>query len=174
MQIDLEDSFHEIALEDESAAIILCDRGVMDVQACITHHKVWQAILDETGWNPLQLRDCRYEAVIHMVTAADGALEFYNLDSSHHSLYRVNTPEEAIAMDKKLVNAWVGHPHFSIIDNNSNPTFQKKIERCVDTVLKFIGLPTPTSFYKKFLLQNKYANLDSDLPADLKRESFQI
>jgi len=25
--------------------------------------------------------------------------------------------EEAIELDKKLINAWIGHPHFSIIDN---------------------------------------------------------
>ena len=86
-----------------------------------------------------------------MVTAADGAMQFYNLDPSHHSLYHVNSGQEALAMDRKLINAWVGHPHFTVIDNSSL-TFQKKIDRCLDTVLKFIGLPTPTSFFKKFLL----------------------
>ena len=38
---------------------------------------VWQAILDETGWSTIQLRDKRYEAVVHMMTAAEGAEEFY-------------------------------------------------------------------------------------------------
>jgi len=44
-----------------------------------TEENVWQAILDETGWSTMQLRDRRYEAVIHMVTAAEGAVEFYSL-----------------------------------------------------------------------------------------------
>ena len=38
---------------------------------------VWHALLDETGWNTIQLRDRRYEAVIHLVTSADGAGDFY-------------------------------------------------------------------------------------------------
>jgi len=57
-------------------------------------------------------------------------------------------------LDKKLINAWVGHPHFSIIDNKQSG-FQKKVDRAVETVCKYIGLPTPTSFYKKFLLKAK-------------------
>jgi hypothetical protein len=89
--MDLEDTFYELALEQEKPTVILCDRGVMDVLANIENHKIWQAILDETGWNPIQLRDSRYEAVVHMVTAADGAMQFYNLEPSHHSLYHVNS-----------------------------------------------------------------------------------
>ena len=42
-----------------------------------TDENVWQALLGETAWNTIQLRDRRYEAVIHMVTAADGAEGFY-------------------------------------------------------------------------------------------------
>ena len=43
-----------------------------------TDDNVWQALLDETGWSTIQLRERRYEAVIHMVTAADGAVNFYS------------------------------------------------------------------------------------------------
>lgn len=42
-----------------------------------TDDNVWQAILDDTGWSTIQLRDRRYESVIHMVTCADGAANFY-------------------------------------------------------------------------------------------------
>lgn len=34
---------------------------------------VWQTVLDEGGWTPTLLRDKRYDAIIHMMTAADGA-----------------------------------------------------------------------------------------------------
>ena len=30
---------------------------------------------------------------------------------------RYESIEEAIELDRKLINAWVGHPHMSIIDN---------------------------------------------------------
>jgi hypothetical protein len=33
----------------------------------------WQALLDEHNWNQIHLRDKRYDAIFHLVTAADGA-----------------------------------------------------------------------------------------------------
>jgi hypothetical protein len=90
----------------------------MDGQA-FTESNVWQAILDETGWSTIQLRDRRYEVVVHLVTCADGAVEFYNSATNEA---RYEDAKDAIESDKKLVNAWVGHPHFHIIDN-SEPGF---------------------------------------------------
>ena len=69
-----------------------------------------------------------------MVTCADGAEEFY---TSQNNEARYESKEQAISLDKKLVNAWVGHPHFSIIDNKVS-TFQKKIDKCVECVCKYI------------------------------------
>lgn len=109
----LEDIFIGIALYQDCPTIILCDRGVMDGSA-YTDENIWQAILDETGWSTIQLRDRRYEAVVHMVTSADGATEYYTTNNNEA---RYEGIEEAIELDKKLINAWVGHPHFSIIDN---------------------------------------------------------
>ena len=48
----------------------------MDPCAYMTED-TWQYVLNENGWNTVNLRDKRYDAVIHMVTAADGAEEFY-------------------------------------------------------------------------------------------------
>lgn len=135
-----------------------------------TSDNIWQAILDETGWSTIQLRDRRYEAVIHLVTCADGAVEFY---TSANNEARYESSEEAMDLDKKLINAWVGHPHFSIIDNRDQG-FQKKIDRCLDTVLKFIGLPTPTNFHKKFLLITRPGEFEITLPKNVKKEFFQI
>jgi len=76
LQMALEDVFIEIAQTSDKHCIILNDRGVMD-GAAYTDENVWQAILDESGWSTIQLRDRRYEAVIHMTTAAEGAEQFY-------------------------------------------------------------------------------------------------
>lgn len=113
MQMALEDIFLETALAADTQTVLLCDRGVMDGMA-YTENNVWQALLDDTAWNTIQLRDKRYEAVVHMVTAADGADKFYSGDNN---VARYETVEEAVKLDKKLINAWVGHPHFSIIEN---------------------------------------------------------
>lgn len=67
---------------------------------------VWQAILDETGWSTIQLRDKRYEAVVHMMTAAEGAEEFYMSAQTHLG----ESIEQARHLDKRLIEAWVGHP----------------------------------------------------------------
>jgi len=105
-----------------------------------TDENVWQALLDETGWSTIQLRDRRYESVIHMVTSADGAANFYS-DANNEARYE--TVAQAIELDKKLINAWVGHPLFCIIDNRESASFGKKIDRVLDAAFKVIGLPTP-------------------------------
>lgn len=112
--MNLEDIFVEMAQSSDSPTIILCDRGVMDGSA-YTDENVWQAILDETGWGTIHLRDRRYEAVVHLVTAADGAPNFYQ---NANNQARYESVQEAIDLDKKLINAWVGHPQFSVIQNN--------------------------------------------------------
>jgi len=40
--------------------------------------------------------------------------------------------------------------------------------------LKFIGLPTPTSFHKKFLLITRPGEFEVALPKNVKKEFFQI
>jgi len=85
MQIALEDTFLQTALSYDQQVVILCDRGVMDGMA-YTDENVWQALLDETGWSTIQLRDRRYESVIHMVTSADGAANFFS-DANNEARY---------------------------------------------------------------------------------------
>ena len=52
----------------------------MDGQAYIDQRS-WQVLLDDMGFNQVQLRDNRYDAVIHLVTAANGADKHYNLEN---------------------------------------------------------------------------------------------
>ena len=105
--------------------------------AAYTDENVWQAILDETGWSTIQLRDRRYESVIHMMTAAEGAEQFYQTDNNNA---RYETIEEARIIDKKLINAWVGHPQFNII-KNTKKGFKTKIDYCLKKTLSLIGMP---------------------------------
>ena len=73
LQINLENRYYEIAVIDKSEkpSVILCDRGVMDGQAYMDEN-TWIALLDEMDQNVINLRDKRYDGVIHLVTAADG------------------------------------------------------------------------------------------------------
>jgi len=73
------------------------DRGLMDSAGYIGWDKFNQ-ILEKMNWTVEELRDKRYDAICHLVTAAEGAPEFYDSKgiSSYESL------DEAIEIDKKL------------------------------------------------------------------------
>ena len=47
--------------------------------------------------------------MFHLVTAAIGAESYYENNTNSA---RYETLEEARAVDGKLMEAWVGHPHF--------------------------------------------------------------
>jgi hypothetical protein len=77
-QLNMEDYFLDLAALYGKPAIVFFDRGVMDPSAYMDTDS-FQALLDEQGWNKINLRDKRYDLVLHLVTAADGAEEFYTL-----------------------------------------------------------------------------------------------
>jgi hypothetical protein len=107
-QMNMEDYFMDLAYLNQHRAVVLFDRGVMDVSAYMTQEQ-FQALLDEQGWNKVKLRDQRYDMVIHLVTAADGAEEFYSLDNNAARYER--DLSVAIDTDRRTQNAWTGHPH---------------------------------------------------------------
>jgi len=152
----LEDHFVELAENFGGRTVILCDRGVMDGKAYISPEG-WQVLLDENGYNLVNLRDKRYDAVIHLVTAADGAEEFYSLENNV-ARYE-STKELAIQTDRKIRDAWVGHPLLVIADNHQG-SFDKKIMKVYETVLHVVGLPNAPKFYRKFLLNKDYKCVD--------------
>jgi CYTH domain-containing protein/predicted ATPase len=146
VQMALEDIFVQIARASASPAVVICDRGAMDTLGYLSETG-WQALLDEHGWTVIGLRDRRYDAVIHMVTAADGAEEFY---STTNNTARSETPELARAIDTRLRDAWSGHPHLRVIDNRG--PFQEKIRRVVQAVCQVVGAPVPVEIERKFLV----------------------
>lgn len=100
-----------------------------------------------------------------MVTAADGAPDFY----SKNNEVRYENIMQAIEVDKRLRNAYLGHPKFFIVDN-SGPDFKAKVNQCIGIAKKVIGLPTPNSFFKKYLvsLPNPKDHSSVGIPTDIK------
>lgn len=122
----------------------------MDGKAFLSDNK-WQAILDKRGIDETDLRDNRYNAVFHMVTAADGAEAYYTLDNN---TTRSETPEQARELDKKTLKAWGGHAHMYVFDNSTD--FEGKLQRLVNRISKQVGLPTNLSKRSaKFLLKER-------------------
>lgn len=101
----MENSFDEIARSTGEKAIIICDRGAIDPAAFISK-TMWQAILDENNTTEQKLYS-RYDAVVHLMTVAIGAVEFYTLANN---AARSETPEQAAAVDKRLREVWLGPP----------------------------------------------------------------
>lgn len=68
----LEDYIAKMAEMSKHPCLILCDRGIADCAAYMSNEE-YQAVLDEEAWTWSGIRDKRYDSVIFMNTAADGA-----------------------------------------------------------------------------------------------------
>ena len=79
--------------------MILLDRGTMDGKAYMSEQQ-WELMLEELWYTPVALRDQRYDAIVHLVTAADGADRFYTLANNST---RTESAEQAIAMDRRTL-----------------------------------------------------------------------
>ncbi len=146
LQLEKEKIFYNAALSmDKEKVLIVCDRGALDNKAYMTDAE-FSAVLGTLGINEIELRD-GYDAVFHLVTAAKGAVEFY---TTENNAARKETPEQAAALDDKLIAAWTGHPHFRVIDNSSD--FEEKIRKLITEISSFLGEPEPFEIERKFLI----------------------
>ena len=104
--------------------------------------------MDEQGFSSgLSIAEKRYDAVLHMVTAAEGAEEFYNFSNEA----RFELADAARARDQRLRHAYLGHHHHIVIDNRS-PTFEDKVNETMRMISSVVGLPTDSQLFKKYLI----------------------
>lgn len=89
--------------------------------------KAFEDVLQRNSWNTIDLRDNRYNQVIHLITAANGAEEFYNTEDNP---CRTEPLEVARELDRKTMESWIGHPYIDVIDNSTD--FDTKITRMID------------------------------------------
>jgi len=129
----------------QDTVVLICDRGRMDTKGYLTPHE-FNRMLSHNGWNEPMLRDRFYQAVLHMVTAADGAEQFYVADSE-----RYESLDEARLIDQKTQVAWCGHPHFRLIDNSTD--FEGKKHRLLKEILHVLGVPIPLEIERKFKIK---------------------
>lgn len=169
MQLQLEkERIFETAAKTMSAEkiLIVCDRGIMDNKAYMTDAE-FEETLGNINANEVGLRD-GYDAVFHLVTAAKGAAEFY---TTANNAARTETPEQAAALDDKLIAAWTGHPHLRIIDNTYG--FEEKMKRLISEIAAFLGEPEPYEIERKFLIRYPDINALLALPNCEKIEIIQ-
>ncbi|KAM3138809.1 hypothetical protein pb186bvf_009012 [Paramecium bursaria] len=169
LQMALEHTFTSLAQIDRSKpTIIFCDRGLMDGSAYM-EPQVWSQMLQDLELNEVMIRDKRYDLVVHLVTAADGAEQYYSKDNAarHEGL------ENAIQQDRKTQSAWIGHPNFKIIDNQKQDEFVGKLKRLYNSVARSVGLAFEQSNEQKIYLLQCH-NFDIQLPTNIKFQIFEI
>ena len=125
--------------------LLVCDRGILDNKAYMSK-KDFNNLLKKNRLDEIQLRDS-YDAVFHLVTAAKGAKEYYNLDNEA----RTETIEEASRLDDLLISSWTGHSHLRIIDNTCD--FEEKMKRLMREIAAVLGEPNPYEIERKFLIE---------------------
>ncbi|XP_069960336.1 TRPL translocation defect protein 14 [Cherax quadricarinatus] len=163
--MQIENTFFSLAETCRKNCLVICDRGTMDASAFIPEEQ-WEEIMKRNGWNPVDLRDTRYNQIIHMVSAANGAEAFYTTED--HACRSENI-ELARQLDNRAAEAWVGHPYFDVIDNSTE--FDTKMRRMISVVCQKLGIDTgdrlSTNARKlKFLVKGP-------LPADSVFPNFQ-
>ena len=146
LQLEKEKIYEEAAKKLPNDKILLvCDRGIMDNKAYMSK-KEFNVLLKNNNLNEIKLRDS-YAAVFHLVTAAKGAKDYYNLDNEA----RTETIDEAARLDDALISAWTGHPHLRIIDNSTD--FDEKMKRLMREIAAVLGEPNPYEIERKFLIE---------------------
>lgn len=165
-QIGLEDSFYRMAQTIEQPVIIVCDRGTMDISTYLTP-EFWNRIISEQGYTETKLRE-RYDAVLHLVSAADGAEQFYTTANNAQRLEKADEAGLQIAreLDKKIVSAWKGHPHLRVINNHED--FNNKLNRVLKEISNVLGIPQPIEEERKYIVK-----LTGDVPNAIESDIVQ-
>lgn len=160
IQLALEDKFLRMAQEcTEQPCLIVCDRGAMDISAYMSP-EIWNDITRAVGTSTSELR-MRYDAVLHLVSAADGAEQYYTTANNAQRYEQMNEEGLRIArlLDKKVIHAWSGHPHLRVINNHDD--FEAKMRRVIKEISGVLELPQPIEEERKYIVE-----LTGELPDD--------
>lgn len=125
--------------------LIVYDRAEADNAAYIGID-AYRDVVERLGLSYDTLRDS-YDAVVHLVTATDGAEHAY---SCANNAARRETPEQARALDRATLSAWLGHPRLVVVDNRGS--FDETMRHVLNVALRLLGEPMPLEIERKYLL----------------------
>ncbi len=149
LQLFKEELYLEAARKcKEQNVVILLDRGLLDALAYMNSKDVEELLRrNNTTMNAIMNR---YDAVIHMVTAADGAEDAYIANQKNNAA-RYEGLEAARRSDVALKAVWTGHPRLRVVDNSTD--FSTKINRVLAEIFAVLGEPAPLEIERKLLIQ---------------------
>ena len=151
IQLALEDKFLRMAEQCRKPSVIVCDRGAMDISAYMAP-ETWADITRAVGTTTPQLRE-RYDAVLHLVSAADGAEQYYTTANNAQRYEKRDEEGLRVArmLDKRVIHAWTGHPHLRVINNHDD--FEAKMRRVIKEISQVLALPQPIEEERKYVVE---------------------
>ena len=166
LQAGLESSYYEYALNtlqifNNNPIAILIDRGLMDGNAYMTDKKDFNKVLkyamndddSNTMINTDELINNKYDMILHLVTAANGAQAFYTKEE-----YRNESIETAIILDDKIKDIYKNHKDRRIINNKS--TFDDKMQLVISHISDKLNIENLSRKTLRFVVNIKDNNTD--------------
>lgn len=147
LMIERDRAYNEAVEYLGDKVIILYDRGLMDAAAYLPEGE-FDKLLLSLGYRHNEIL-ARYDGVFHLVSAAIGAPEAY---TKANNAARMETIDEAVDADKRTLNAWIGHPHLRVI-NNEGINFDQKMNKLLGEIMSLLGEPIPLEIERKFLIK---------------------
>ena len=161
-----EDYFTSVGIHEQKDVIVLTDRGCNDPKA-YSGKENWSQLMKEAGWSEDDLTNNRYDMVIHLVTAADGAVNFY---TRLNNTARKESADEAKELDKLTQDAWLNHHNFKIIHNNYG-SFQGKLNKIYEVIGDLVGYNPSFNLASKFLLSDDF-DIETAIPQHIPTSTF--
>jgi hypothetical protein len=172
LQLQLERCYVSLASSTGRPTIVIFDRGMRDNLAFMQEEEWANALLEvnkELPNGPVgritnEYIFERYDGVIHLVTAADGAPNFYKYglveDDSGGKVFRRETPAEAIEQDQRLQQAWAAHKHHVVVGNDERG-IAGKLEDATEAVLAIARLVHPKEVKQAKIIKAKRKTQES-------------
>ena len=147
----VDDQLHkeELALKaarqvPEEKVLIVYDRAVLDDKAYVSD-AFFTKLLAHFGKTEAEILS-HYDAVLHLVSCAKGAVYAYNYGNAA----RYESIEDARRADDNTLRAWSAHHAHYVIDNSVD--FEDKINRAVAQIYRILGESAPEPGKRKYLV----------------------
>lgn len=147
VQYQMEQIYIESLNKKDIPFVLICDRTLIDAKAYMSN-TAWNMLLAVMDLVESDLMT-RYDLIIHLVTAADGAEAFYTCTNNEA---RNETPEQARELDQKTKQAYYGYRNVYYIDNSTS--FEEKLLRAVGIILSALGKAKPLGMQRKFIVES--------------------
>lgn len=136
---------------DPDKSVVVYDRGILDQFAYVSK----EYMIELLKKNNMTVEDvaARYDAIIHMVTAAKGT----DVYTTENNAARRESAEEAILVDEKTLEGNMMHHNLHVVDNSTD--FEQKVGKVLSIIFSLteefldIQAPAPMEIERKFLIK---------------------